>query len=193
MRLLLGADKAPARPRAGGRAKKRKKRAPLPGPAVALIAVLACILLVVPGLAVYRHYRGSQERDTFRKEPFNVVSQRVVNRALVPDANGAATLPPDLASTVPGGKVYVTQRENGLLLVLFPTSVDEKNNLRGYLFSSRPLIASDYQLDAATGRKSIEVILPAPRTTGFPTERRPVVLGEMVNRYWRQVTRTLDQ
>lgn len=108
---------------------------------VAFVAVLAHYVILFP-------YSSKSSELTFQQTQFSAVAQEVQQGLLKPDAQGAVTLPKDLASVTSNGKVYVTHRSGGLLLIYFPTWwgrnwVNHVVNYRGYVYCSRPLTSAD--------------------------------------------------
>jgi hypothetical protein len=116
---------------------------------------LVALVLLVGGVKVlavhawdwvdlYQFFTSPVLREVpFRKEEAQKIVTGVRNGTLSADRTGRIILPPSLASTTKDGKVYVTHKENGLLLILFPTWQGKGANMHGYLFSSRPLTETE--------------------------------------------------
>lgn len=112
------------------------------------------VLLVVGGVgasvAIYGFLRayGLIELPFRKRQALRIVTD-VKSGQLQANRDGVAVLPLNLASTTIDGRVYATRRPGGLLLILFPLWRGKGSNLRGYLFTSRPLTGADTYLDAS--------------------------------------------
>jgi len=120
----------------------------------------------------------------FKKDPrtrvdYELVIQKVIKLELLPDDQGMLFLPPELVPISRHGKVYVTKKEDGLVLIAFRTWVGKGHNMRGYLYSSRSLTARETERDYY-GNETVRV---------GPTE---LVLTKKWDENWYSVYRNLD-
>src|SRR5947209_20424354 len=101
-----------------------------------MMRVLALILVVssllAAGCAVLME-------DSFNQREAEKEVGVVINGALKADADGEVVLPARCASVSRTGKAYVTHDSNGSPLILFPTWQGKGQNIRGYVYSSRPI------------------------------------------------------
>lgn len=87
------------------------------------------------------------------------IIERIYGGNLLPDSTGAVALPPDLASAAERGYAYVTQKDNGQILILVPTWRGKGSNVKGYLYCKHPLQAGDKHTDYY-GKEAIDVNIP---------------------------------
>jgi hypothetical protein len=115
-----------------------------------LVFVLAVMLLaggiLILNYNVFIDTIGTNEIPFNRAEAQQIVAG-VLNGRLRPDVHGRVILPPWQAPASADGRVYVTRKQKGLLLILFPTWRGKGSNVAGYLFSSRSLQPSDLHKD----------------------------------------------
>lgn len=112
------------------------------------------------------------------KSQYEAVVAGVRDGRIAPDQNGVATLPADLGAASEGGEVLVASR-NGLLLVAFRTWRGKAFNMRGFLYSSRPLAAAELVKDYY-GNNTV-AIGPAPLT-----------IDQQIEPNWYAVSRSED-
>jgi hypothetical protein len=91
---------------------------------------------VVAGLILWWLLGKPLRERAFDQQAAASVVMLVRNTTLTPDASGAITLPPALASNSLDGRVYVTIDSAGTTWILFPTWRGKGDNLAGYLYRS---------------------------------------------------------
>jgi len=92
------------------------------------------------------------------------IVERISGGNLLPDSTGAVALPADLASAAKYGYAYVTQKDNGQILILVPTWRGKGSNVKGYLHCKYPLQAGDKHTDSY-GKEAIDVNIPVGNAT----------------------------
>jgi len=116
----------------------------------------------------------------------------VQTRKLNPDSHGAIRLPPSLADTTWDGKVFVTRKANGWLLILFPDWRGHDANMNGYLYSGQPLTNANtdaYDEDEDKRRViRLHVGDVLPGTEGDPVE---IFIDRKLEDHWFRVSRGL--
>jgi hypothetical protein len=136
---------------------------------------------------------GRPDEVAFNEAAYRRVVAAISARRLLPDTSGLVTLPASLSSIAKFGKVYVTRKDGGLLLVLFPTWRGKGSNVAGYLCSSRTLSKADTHVEFYTGRsEAIEVNGPRVWPRGKRAGPIQVTLERMVSPQWYYVSYTLD-
>lgn len=75
---------------------------------------------------------------------FEDVVQKVKEGSLKPNKDGVIVVPIKSAEGVVNNEIFVEKRNDGLLLVLFPTKTGRGDDLEGFLYCSRELRPSDY-------------------------------------------------
>jgi hypothetical protein len=120
---------------------------------VIVFGLVACIVLVaLPAsrMVVYNTVaylaflsvpalRRMVHRLPFRQSEFDTIVSQIHHGRLLPDGTGVASLPPRGARLTQDGKVYVTRRRDGNMLVTFVTWRGRSFNFEGYLRSDEPL------------------------------------------------------
>jgi hypothetical protein len=82
---------------------------------------------------------GVLMEDSFNQSAAQQVVAAVASGALKSDRDGEIALPARWASLTRTGKVYVTRDRDGTRRMLFPTWEGKGGNVRGYVYSSRPI------------------------------------------------------
>lgn len=109
---------------------------------------------------LYRLWQDTAEVP-FNPAECRLIAAEIMAGQLVPDAAGLVKLPSSLSNATKFGRVYVTRKRGGLLLILFPTWRGRHSTLAGYLYCSRPLTKADPPLDRyARTHQEVEVIGP---------------------------------
>jgi hypothetical protein len=91
------------------------------------------LLLYVTGL-----YEVSSKPADFAPVVADLMSGR-----LRPDSHGNVVLPRRYSSLTRGGQANYLRKNNGLVLILFPTWRGKGPDLRGYLYHNKPLSKAD--------------------------------------------------
>jgi hypothetical protein len=103
------------------------------------VSFLAIFSLI--GGAIYGLYRLFDPAAFFDKATGRQVVEAIRSGKLQPNSQGAITLPSRMAGITHNGQVFVTRKQDGLLLVYFP--LWDSINAGGMLYSSRPLSAKE--------------------------------------------------
>jgi hypothetical protein len=74
---------------------------------------------------------------------FAPVVADLMSGRLRPDSRGIVVLPGRYSSLTRGGRAYYQRKNNGLVLILFPTWRGRDLDLRGYLYHNKPLSKAD--------------------------------------------------
>jgi hypothetical protein len=138
------------------------------------IALAAGIVAVLAGLTYVR------ARSLSRYQP---ILQQIQRGTLQADPAGVIRLPPAFAGLTPRDEVYIEQKPDGRLFILFPTWYGRGSDIEGYLYCSQALRQSDYYLIHTTRRVRHQYIDVAGRDLLIATYQRP---------HWYKISRRLD-
>jgi hypothetical protein len=157
-----------------------------------MMRVLALILVISSLLAT-----GCAElmEGSFNQREAEKVAAAVITGTLKPDAGGVVDLPDRWTSVSRRGRIYVTRKEDGLFLALFPTWRGKGSNLRGYLFSNRPLTDNDtIEGRYKEGSSRLEVMVPTvpAMNTARVSKLEYVSLVRKVKPGWYYVSYDMD-
>jgi hypothetical protein len=130
----------------------------------------------------------------FRQKQFERIASAIESGQLRPDSASIVQLSGGERRLVQDGSVYVTRLKDGTHLVLFVTWRSKGRNLKGYLYSSRPLRRSDMSTPPRQGRPGwIEVVVPRPSFQGSqPSDCVEVQLDRQLTPSWHRVSYALD-
>jgi hypothetical protein len=147
-------------------------------------------------LIFYWTARDWGREKAFDAASFTHVAHEILSGRLNEHPVGLVVLPQAHASLTADGRVYVTRKNGGLVLILFPTWRGKGSNLEGYLFCSRRLKAADIQKDSYTQKAAVlRVKVPQPITpsiTPSPVGEAEVRLERKINGQWYEVAYGLD-
>jgi hypothetical protein len=140
---------------------------------------------------VTRDWAGEKAYD---RTSFTHVAHEILAGNLKENADGMVVLPQENASVTADGKVYVTHKSGNLGLLLFTTWRGKGSNLKGYLFCTRPLKATEIQKDFYTHKAdAIQVKGPRPVTPApTPVGEVEVWLERRINDQWYSAAYGLD-
>jgi hypothetical protein len=123
---------------------------------------------------------------------FSKIYTLVEKGQIVPDKYGYAKLPEQFAPSTKHGTIYVTRKGN-LLMVLFPVWNGKGSNLRGYLYTSRPLNSADTHKGEYLGvDDAVDVHVPGQEGSSYPTVLTEVLLKKKMSGTIYYVSRSLD-
>lgn len=109
--------------------------------------------------------------------------QKIRDGLLKPDRAGTIHLPAEFKGMTPRNEVYVEQKADGRLLILFPAAYGRGKDIEGYLFCSANLLPSDfYAIDWGKGG-----IIQHINVAGWD-----MLTVENHGTNWYRVTRRLD-
>jgi hypothetical protein len=163
--------------------------------AVVLFSGLLLLGWLFPdNLVFYWDTRVWAREQAYDATSFTRVAREILAGKLKENADGMVVLPQEYASVTADGRVYVTRKSGDLDLLLFPTWRGKGSNLKGYLFCSRPLKATEIQKDFYSQKKdAIQVKGPRPVTPApTPVGDVEVWLERRINDQWSYVAYGLD-
>lgn len=102
-----------------------------------------------------------------------------------------AVLPPEYSSVTTDGRAYVTRKSGKLVLLHFCTWRGKGSNLKGYLYCSRPLSATELHKDFYSQKKDA-IQVNGRRLSPTSVGEVGVWLERKINDQWYSVASDLD-
>ena len=165
-----------------GRARWWRWRRPLTYRVVAaLVACGALAALLGPRVVAWVKLNAALQamvrKLPFRQTDFDAVVTDVEQGKLAPDTTGAVTLPPRWAHLTQDGNVYLSQTDDGNVLMTFVTWRGRHFNFEGYMHSARALREDALATDSFIRERGFVGYLTMrhPGTSYHPPDWEPAI------------------